>query len=72
MTGPVYICAKEIAKRHNVSVRTVWRWAKQEGFPTAYKFSIKNTGFLLEDILRWEKNCGLPENDKNFRRSSPA
>ncbi|MEG3078862.1 AlpA family phage regulatory protein [Halomonas sp. 5021] len=49
-----YIDVKQLAKRYQTSVPTIWRWAREGDFPKPVKLSACCTRWRLGDIEAWE------------------
>jgi excisionase family DNA binding protein len=44
---------QQVAKRLEVNVRTLWRMAKQDGFPQPVRFSRKLVRWKASDVQRY-------------------
>ena len=55
----------QVAEYLQVSIATVWRLVKQDGFPQPFRLGIQSTGFLRSDIDAWLQNratlCDYPK-----------
>lgn len=48
-----YLSAQDIATITGVHVATVWEWARQPGFPTAFRISAKATRWRRSEFDAW-------------------
>ncbi|TCK28009.1 AlpA family transcriptional regulator [Ancylobacter aquaticus] len=48
-----YLSAQDIATITGVHVATVWAWAKQPGFPVAYRFGSRATRWKRAEFQAW-------------------
>lgn len=53
---PAYLTDRQAATRYSVSRNTVWRWAKDGGFPKPVQLSPQCTRWRLADLEAWEAN----------------
>ena len=49
-----YLSDKSVAERYDTSRATVWRWAREDDFPTPVKLSNGTTRWKLSDLQAWE------------------
>ena len=54
MGHQVYMSDKEVAERFSIGRATVWRWVKEQGFPSPIRLSENCTRWRLEDVVAWE------------------
>ncbi len=45
---------KELMKRYDISPTTLWRWARERGYPKPVKCGGKNL-WILEEVRAWEE-----------------
>ena len=56
--APVFLTVTQTARRENVSVPTIWRWAREGKFPPPVKLGDNCTRFRLADLQAWEAEAG--------------
>ena len=52
----IYLTDRQVAKRFGVSRASIWRWMKEEGFPTPLRLTAGCTRWRLEDVEKWESS----------------
>lgn len=50
-----YIRPANLAENLDVSIRTIYRWQKEEGFPMTYKIGHNTTVFKVAEVNAWLK-----------------
>ncbi|MEA3250560.1 MAG: AlpA family phage regulatory protein [Pseudomonadota bacterium] len=53
-----YLTVKQLAVRYSASVPTIWRWARNDDFPSPIKLGANCTRWKLEDVEAWEAERG--------------
>lgn len=53
-----YFSDKDLALRYSIHKTTVWRWARENGFPKPVKV-LNSTRWKKQDIEQWEKSEGI-------------
>ncbi|MGO2133105.1 MAG: helix-turn-helix transcriptional regulator [Halomonas sp.] len=51
-----WINAKDLARRCDVGINTIWRWARDpnNAFPEPVKLGANCTRWRLADVMKWE------------------
>ncbi|WP_087718630.1 helix-turn-helix transcriptional regulator [Salinicola salarius] len=57
-TPVVFLTARQVSQRESVSVGTIWRWAREDKFPTPVKLGDNCTRWRLADLEAWEAERG--------------
>lgn len=47
---------KQLAQRYLVSRQTIWRWVKEEKFPSPIRLSKSCTRWTAESVMQWEQS----------------
>lgn len=50
-----YFSVQSVARRYEVSVNTIWRWARDGVFPQPVNLGLRCTRWRLSDLEAWEK-----------------
>ncbi len=63
VNGITIIGQKEVARRLDISVRTLLRWRSMIDFPKPIKIGVGKIGFIESDIDRWitTQKPGFPD-----------
>jgi predicted DNA-binding transcriptional regulator AlpA len=58
-TNPaVFLTARQVSERESISVPTIWRWARENKFPSPVKLGDNCTRWRLADLEAWEAERG--------------
>lgn len=70
----IYIRPANLAANLDVSIRTIYRWQKEEGFPLTYKIGHNTTVFKVTEINAWlkQQESRLVQPKKNSSRPTAA
>ena len=49
-----FLSVREVAKRYNVGVSTVWAWVRGGSFPSPVNLTRGCTRWRMVDLLEWE------------------
>lgn len=53
-----YLNAKQLAKRYNVAIQTIYRWEREDKFPKRIRLADNCTRWRLDEIEAWEAQRG--------------
>lgn len=63
---------KNVAKLIDVSVTTIWRYYKEEGFPSPIRIGPQSVRWRLSEIVEWQKRMAEEAYKPATRKPSPG